>query len=182
MNPPAAPASPVNWPRRLLWIGIGLLALVVIVLIASAVVPREWAQTIGGQANGGLLSGSGLGLFYGFVFTLLPLMVLGVAVRFRASLRLWIAAVVVALVLAAPNLMTLSIVVGNGNAAHAGERIMDVEAPGFRGGSLVGGIVAAAAFGFVAYTIMSRRRAKRRADRLEGDLRRATDERDGATK
>ncbi|MCB0881393.1 MAG: hypothetical protein KDC33_04135 [Thermoleophilia bacterium] len=178
-----APQRHVNWPRRLALLGIAVVVALVVALILSAVVPREWAQTVGGQADGGLLSGSGLGLFYGFVFTLLPLLVLWLVVRLRPSVGWWVGGLVVALALAAPNLMTLSIVMGTGNAAHAGERILDVEAPGFRGGTLVGVLVAVAVTAFVVYTVQMRRRAGRRADRLEHevrDMRRARDEDDAA--
>ena len=48
--------------------------------------------------------------------------------------------------------MTLSVVFGGNSAAHAGERIMDVEAPGFRGASLVGAIIVIPVFiGVVAF-------------------------------
>jgi len=60
--------------------------------------------------------------------------------------------------------MTLSVVLGGNNAAHAGERIMDVEAPGFRGASLVGAIVAALIFvGVVVLTIQYQRRGRQLA-------------------
>ena len=57
--------------------------------------------------------------------------------------------------------MTLSVVFGGNSAAHAGERIMDVDAPGFRGASLVGSVVAALVFvGVVVLTIQYRRRGR----------------------
>lgn len=170
-TPAPAPQHHVNWPRRLALLGIAVVVAVVVALVLSAVVPREWAQAVGGQADGGLLSGTGLGLFYGFVFTLLPLLVLWLVIRLRRSMRWWVGGLLVAVALAIPNLMTLSIVLGTGNAAHAGERILDVEAPGFRGGSLVGALVAAAVTAFVVYTVQARRRARRRADRLEDEVR-----------
>jgi len=76
------------------------------------------------------------------VFTLVPLVVARQAIR-KVSLRLRVLLLAAALIAAAPNLMTLSIVVGNGNAARAGERILDVEAPGFRAGSAWGAVLAA---------------------------------------
>ena len=69
-----------------------------------------------------------------------------------------------ALLFALPNLMTLSVVFGGSSAAHAGERIMDVKAPGFRGASLVGAIIAALVFvGVVVLTIQYRRRGRQLA-------------------
>ena len=72
--------------------------------------------------------------------------------------------IVVAFVLAIPNLMTLGIVLGRGNAAHAGERILDVEAPAFRGATLAGVLIALAMGAFVGYLIASRERARNATD------------------
>ena len=120
-------------------------------LVASATVPRWWAQRVGNQVDGSLTQGTLLGLFYGFVFTLLPLAVLVLILRWRTTWRWVVFAVALAVILALPNLMTLGIVVGRGNAAHAGDRILDVEAPAFRGGTLAGALFACALIGFVAY-------------------------------
>jgi energy-coupling factor transporter transmembrane protein EcfT len=123
-------------------------------------VPRWWAQRIGNQVDGSITQGTLLGLFYGFVFTLLPLAVLVLILRWRSSWRWVVFAVVLAAILALPNLMTLGIVLGRGNAAHAGDRILDVEAPAFRGGTLAGAILAGLLVGFVAYLVVSRNRAR----------------------
>ena len=66
-------------------------------------------------------------------------------------------ALALAVLLAIPNLMTLGIVLGTGNAAHAGDRILDVEAPAFRGATLVGALIALGMVGFVGYLVVSRR-------------------------
>ena len=78
--------------------------------------------------------------------------------------------VIVAIVLAAPNLMTLGIVLGGGNAAHAGQRTLDVEAPDFRTSSLIGALVAVAALGSLAYLVVSRHHARRRGAKLHDEL------------
>lgn len=129
-------------------------------LIASATIPRWWAQRVGEQVEGSIVTGVFVGLFYGFVFTALPLLVLAAVARWRRSWRLLAAGVVVALILAIPNLMTLGIVLGRGNAAHAGERILDVEAPAFRGATLAGALLAVGLIGLVAYLLVSRGRAQ----------------------
>jgi hypothetical protein len=81
-------------------------------------------------------------------------------IRKRRSPRAWLFIVCGVVLLALPNLFTLGIVFGPGNAAHAGDRTLDVEAPGFRGASLAGALLAVAAIGFVWYLLSSRRRAR----------------------
>jgi hypothetical protein len=71
---------------------------------------------------------------------------------------------VLAIVLAGPNLLTLGIVIGSGHAAHAGERTLDVDAPGFRGASLAGAIVGALALAALEYLLVTRRWSRRRLD------------------
>jgi energy-coupling factor transporter transmembrane protein EcfT len=152
--------SEPNWSRRLLLSAIALAVVVLLGLAASATIPRWWAQRIGDQVDGSIVTGTFVGLFYGFVFTLLPLLVLAAALRWRRTWRVLAIAVGVAVVLALPNLLTLGIVVGRGNAAHAGDRILDVEAPAFRGGTLGGALLAAALVGLVSYLLVSRARSR----------------------
>ena len=119
---------------------------------------------MGDQVSGSIASGTSLGLFYGFVFTLLPLAALALGLWLIRSWKWRAAVLAVVVVLAAPNLMTLGIVLGTGSGAHAGDRILDVEAPGFRGATLAGALVAAGLVAVAWYLISSRRRALRRAD------------------
>jgi hypothetical protein len=165
MTEPVEASSDPDWRRRGLWIGGILVVLLLVGLIGSATVPRWWAHRVGDQVGGSITQGTLLGLFYGFVFTFLPIVVLLLVLRWRRTTRTVIVAFVLAVFLALPNLMTLSIVVGRGNAAHAGDRVLDVEAPAFRGGTLAGAILAVLLVGFVAYLIASRRRAHESARR-----------------
>ena len=154
-----------DWGRRALWIG-GILVVVVLAgVVASATVPRWWAHRVGDQVDGSITQGTLLGLFYGFVFTFVPIVVLLLILGWRRTTRTVVVAVVLALVLALPNLMTLGIVLGRGNAAHAGDRVLDVEAPAFRGGTLAGAILAVLLVGFVGYLVVSRRSAQESARR-----------------
>jgi hypothetical protein len=148
----------VNWPRRLIAAAVVAGLVILAGLIASATIPRWWAQRIGDQVEGSIVTGTFLGLFYGFVFTMLPLLALVIILRLRRTLGALAVAVGLALILAIPNLMTLGIVLGTGNAAHAGERILDVEAPAFRGGTLAGALIAIALVGLVSWLLVSRRR------------------------
>ena len=154
------PSRRPNWSRRLkVWGGITVAALLGL-LIGAAFIPRWWAQRVGDQANESFAGGIMLGLFYGFVFTVLPLLLIVWGIRRRRSGRMWLWILVGAGLLALPNLMTLGIVLGPGSGAHAGDRTLDVEAPGFRGATLGGALLAVAAIGFVWYLLSSRRRAR----------------------
>jgi hypothetical protein len=145
---------------------VGAAGLVLLGLwIGAAFIPRWWAHRIGDQVQGSIPAGITLGLVYGFLFTVLPLLVLLWAARRRRTWRTYVVLAAAAAVLALPNLFTLGIVLGSGNAAHAGERTLDVEAPGFRGGSLAGAIVAVLLLLGIAYLLGSRRRAREELDR-----------------
>jgi len=163
-----------DWSRRFLWAGGLLVVLVLAVLVASAPVPRWWAHRIGHQVDGSITQGTTLGLVYGFVFTFLPIVAIVLILRWRRTWKTILAAALIGVVLALPNLMTLSIVVGRGNAAHAGDRTLDVDAPAFRGASLVGAIVAGALIVFVGWLVVSRDRAHSHARRARKELEDAT--------
>jgi MFS family permease len=167
-----APGAPSPLARRALLLAGVLVAVVVAYLVATATVPRWWAQRVADQVDGSIAAGTGLGLFYGVAFTFLPLLVLSFALRRGRPWRLrgWLAGL--AVVLALPNLMTLGIVLGTGSAAHAGERILDVEGPNFRAFTLVGAIAGAVAVVGARYLMASRRRARARASELRDELRR----------
>jgi MFS family permease len=168
-QPPPSPPGPSLKKRVLLW-GSAIVAIVIAYLIAAAALPRWWSQRIGDQVDGSLSAGIGIGLFYGFVFTFIPILILTFAIRRRRSwkARGWIAAI--ALLLALPNLLTLGIVLGNSSAAHAGERTLDVQAPNFRASSLIGAIVGVLGALGVRYLMASRRRAKEREATLRDEL------------
>jgi hypothetical protein len=163
-----------NWRRQLLIAAGVVVFLVVASLVASATVPRWWAHRVGDQVNGSITTGVLVGLFYGFLFTLLPIAVLALVLRWRRTRKAITVGAVLALLLALPNLMTLGIVLGRGNAAHAGDRVLDVEAPAFRGGSLTGALLAIAFVAFVAYLVVSRKRARASAGRARSERTAAT--------
>jgi hypothetical protein len=183
-DPAATPPPPAPTPqpraaahhdrniRR--WIIIGAITFVgavILFFIGAAFLPRWWAHRIGDQIDGSATSGIGIGLFYGSVFTFVPLVVLWLGFRKRRSWKLWLATVIGAAITAIPNLLTLGIVLGRGNAAHAGERILDVEGTSFRNSSLIGAIGAAVVFVVLIVILRMRRRAKDAMHRLEGELR-----------
>lgn len=133
--------------------------------------PRWWSHRIGDQVDGSIPAGITLGLVYGFLFTVLPLLVLFWAARRRRSWKAWLVFAAIAVFLALPNLFTLGIVVGRGDAAHAGDRTLDVDAPGFRGGALAGAILAVLFIAGAKYLLAPRRRARREVERLRIEAR-----------
>ena len=166
------PVDPSDDRRRsspltiLILVGLALLFLIGL----SAFLPRWWSHRIADQANGNFASGIGLGLFYGFVFTVLALAIAWFGLRRVHSWKGRLVVLGVALLIAAPNLLTLSIVLGVGNASHAGERTLDVEAPGFRASSLIGAVCASLALVALALLLRSRRRSREDADALRAEL------------
>ncbi|MCS7006003.1 MAG: hypothetical protein RMM28_02845 [Thermoleophilia bacterium] len=160
------PAPPRGWGRRALWVLVALAAVLLLAWIGAAFIPRWWAQRVGDQVEGSIAAGITLGLVYGFLFTILPLAAVGAALRRRRGWKAYVAFAALATALAAPNLFTLGIAVGGGNAAHAGDRILDVEAPGFRGATAAGALVAALLAIVVGYLVVSRRQARAELARL----------------
>lgn len=166
-SPNAAVEPGPNWKRRLTIGGIALVVLIVFILFARAFFPRWWAQRIGSQVDQSFAGGIWWGLFYGIIFTLVPIVVLRQAFRRRFDRRWKAGIVVLAIILAIPNLLTLSIVLGEGNAAHAGQRIMDTEAPAFRWATLIGAIIGALGAALIQYLVSSRRRRGQDLDRVQ---------------
>jgi hypothetical protein len=159
-----------HWGRQIL-LALGVTVVVVAaVLIASAAVPRWWAQEIGDRVDGSITRGVYVGLFYGFVFTFLALMVLIFVMRRGRTVRAVAIGLGAALLLATPNLLTLGIVLGVGSGAHAGDRVLDVEAPAFRGATLAGAIAAALLAGTIWYLLESRDSARAGRKRAEKRL------------
>ncbi|PWD50934.1 hypothetical protein C8046_10000 [Serinibacter arcticus] len=142
---------------------IAVAVLIAVYLAASAFLPRWWAQVIGRQVDGSMGQGTAWGLFYGFLFTLVPVLVVSlVRRRWAQTWKARVIIVVVALLIALPNWLTLWIVLGGSNAAHAGERILDVQAPGFRAATLMGaiaGLLIGLTLTFTAVWVRRRRQA-----------------------
>ncbi|MHB8059398.1 MAG: permease [Gaiellaceae bacterium] len=165
-QPERTAANNPDWSKRIL-VGLALVvALVVLAFLGAAFVPRWWSHLIGRQVDGSMAVGVSLGLFYGFAFTLLPILVGRWGFHKRRPWKTWLAFAIGTVLAAAPNLMTLGIVIGTRRAAHAAERTLDVEAPGFRNASLAGAIVAVVAFLAITYLLFSRHRARERLARF----------------
>lgn len=126
--------------RIILWVVLAIV-LVGLAALAASAVPRWWAQQMGSLSDGGLARSAWWGLAFGFVFTLLPTVVIAKTVRRWKGWKAPVTWAVVAVVLAAPNLFTLWIVVGTSRAAHAAERTLDVDAPFFTAATAWGALL-----------------------------------------
>ncbi|MFF0490837.1 permease [Nocardia sp. NPDC003482] len=169
---PSGTGSAHPWRNRIIGLGLVIVVLVIAYLVLSAFIPRWWAQRVSDMSgHGSFAKGIWSGLVLGFAGTLIPLLLLLAAAlmwRRRGGRFVAGAAAVLAIVAALPNLMTLSIVAGGSNAAHAGERVLDVDAPGFRGATLVGAIVAAVLFVLLLF-LLTRRRLRKRGGKHRAD-------------
>lgn len=168
----AAPAGPApsgarwtpSWRdlvKRLLGVAAVVLVVWLLYLFLSAFLPRWWAQVIGNAVDGSFAAGAWWGIVVGAAFTVVPLLFLGQALLPRRSWEARTAFVALAVLFAIPNLLTLGIALGTSAAAHAGERILDVDGPAFRGGSawgaVIGGVIALA---IVTMSTVYRRRGE----------------------
>lgn len=134
-----------HW-RRWLIVGALLVAAgLLLFFVWTSFLPRWWAQTISRQTGGTFSGGVGWGLILGFLFTLVPLLIMGVALfRNWKYLGVRIALAVLAILLAVPNLITLSVSVAPGRANEIARTTMDVNAPWFRGATGIGAAIAGA--------------------------------------
>ncbi|MGB6181242.1 MAG: permease [Rhodococcus sp. (in: high G+C Gram-positive bacteria)] len=161
---PSNTSSSANpWKRRAILIGSGVVLLIVAYFVLSAFLPRWWSLRVEELADRTFTRGILWGLLFGIVCTFAPLMLFwgawGVRGK-RAGKQLAIGSVILAVVLAVPNLLTLTIVLGTSNAAHAGERTLDTSAPGFRGATALGAIIAVVLVALVVFAVTRRRRRK----------------------
>lgn len=150
-----------RWVRRGVMLLVVIVAAFVIYQVAASFLPRWWAQRMKDQVHGGFTRGILWGLFYGSVFTFIPITLLFQTRRRFLNWKAKIVVVIIALLLATPNWLTLSIVAGNSSAAHAGQRIMDVDVPAFRWATLIGVVIGAVvAIGMSSTSMLLSRRRK----------------------
>ncbi|WP_433193330.1 permease [Nocardia sp. CA-107356] len=160
VRPDGQKSTLATWRTRIIGALAVIAVLVGVYFILAAFIPRWWAQRIAELVGGSFSKGIGWGLAYGLLCTAIPLflLLLGAWIwKRRAGKFVAGAAALLAVIIALPNLMTLSIVLGGSSAAHAGQRILDVDAPAFRGASLAGAIVAVTVFLASACLIVWRR-------------------------
>ncbi|WP_424805369.1 hypothetical protein [Rhodococcus sp. 27YEA15] len=153
-SPATATTGMPPWAKKAIAIAGVVVALIIAYFILSAFLPRWWSQRVGSLGGKTFSAGIAWGLMFGLVCTLVPLMFFRAVWqvrRFKYARVVQIASLVLGVIFALPNLLTLTIVLGSGNAAHAGQRTLDTDAPGFRGASLLGAIIGAVLFLGIVY-------------------------------
>lgn len=142
---PVPPKKKGNWGAKIILILVALVFAVITYFVLAAFLPRWWSQTIANQVDGSISGGILAGMFYGFVFTFAAALVASIGLNKKVGWPFKIALLVLAVAISTPNLLTLGIALGTDNGAHAGQRVLDVSAPGFRSSSLVSAIAGFAA-------------------------------------
>lgn len=171
--------APHSWVKRIVMAIVIVGVVYIAYLMSAAFFPRWWARQVKDLGGGNMTPSVLWGAFFGFLFTFIPLMLAFQIRRKALNWKFKIATLVVALLIAAPNLLTLAIVLGNSNAAHDASRVLSDNAPGFRWATLLAAIAGAAAAVFVAGSGITRRRRKAEVERLKGErdeLKRSRDE------
>ncbi|MET3175205.1 UNVERIFIED_ORG: glucan phosphoethanolaminetransferase (alkaline phosphatase superfamily) [Arthrobacter sp. UYCu721] len=164
-HPQETPGKKANWAARIILGAVALVVLSITYFAFAAILPVWWANVIRNQVQGNLGAGILVGMFYGFVFTFVPLLVAWQAMR-KAVIWPWKLVILVAAVaLASPNLLTAGIMFGSSQAAHNGQRILGTEATWFPLWTQIGAIAAAVIFvvGVVLWRIWRQRGRKMKA-------------------
>ncbi|MDO5751644.1 hypothetical protein [Arthrobacter sp.] len=105
------------WLWRTILGAIVAVVLVVGYLIASVTVPLMWANSIRDQVGGQLGNSIPLGMFYGFTFTFVPILIAWQAHHKKLNKWVRISLVSLGVLLTIPNLLTLGVLYGNTQTA-----------------------------------------------------------------
>lgn len=167
---PGARTGFETWIRRV--VVVLVLAVVAFILwrIFATAVPRSWAQHMARQVDSKMTRGIFWGLFYGFMCSFIPVLVAWQARRHFLNWVWKLVVVVLALVLAAPNLLTLGISLGDNSASDAAWLKLTTDAPGFQWSSLFGAIAGVVLALVVILTGVTMRRRKSQVGQLKGQL------------
>ncbi|MFF1830956.1 hypothetical protein [Paenarthrobacter sp. NPDC058040] len=140
------PGKKRNWGVKIILIIVALLVAVAAYFILGAILPRWWSDVIAGQIRRDLGASVLVGMFYGFVFTFIPLVVAWQATHKAVKWPLKIVILLLAVALATPNLLTAGIVFGSTESAHAGQRTLSVDAGFFTTWTAISAVAAAVIF------------------------------------
>ncbi|MGG5175611.1 hypothetical protein ACQQCD_11470 [Pseudarthrobacter sp. J1763] len=160
-----------NWVAKLVLIVVAIAIAVVAYFILAAILPRWWADTIAGQIKRDLGASILVGVFYGFVFTFVPLLVAWQATNKRVSWPWKFVIVLIAVAIATPNLLTAGILIGSSESAHAGQRTLSIDAGFFSTWTTISAIAAAVIFVILLILWTAWRRNRRTVKRLKTEQR-----------
>ncbi|YCH09484.1 hypothetical protein ACTAQJ_07920 [Arthrobacter sp. alpha11c] len=135
-----------NWGVKIILILVALLVAVAAYFILGAILPRWWSDVVAGQIRRDLAASVLVGMFYGFVFTFIPLVVAWQATHKAVSWPWKIVILLAAVAIATPNLLTAGIVFGSTESAHAGQRTLSVDAGFFTTWTAISAVAAAVIF------------------------------------
>ncbi|WP_026542478.1 hypothetical protein [Paenarthrobacter nicotinovorans] len=141
-----------NWGAKIILILVALLVAVAAFFILGAILPRWWSDVIAGQIKRDLGASVLVGMFYGFVFTFIPLLVAWQATRKAVTWPWKIVILLVAVAIATPNLLTAGIAFGATESAHAGQRTLSVDAGFFTTWTAISAVAAVVVF--IAVTVL----------------------------
>jgi len=170
--PEVRAGPPVSWGNRVIALVVVLVALVAGWFVAAGSLPSWWARRVGGVSDGSGVIAVAAGLACGVAFTVLPLLLVRVVLGRRPGFATRIVALVVAVVLALPDLVTLMTTIGADEQTRTARQVLDLLAPGFRGATLAGAVLGAVAVLAVWVLLASRRRRGRRLAAAREELHR----------
>ena len=174
LTPEAEAAPPArqrrDWFSRLILWSTAVVLGVSLVVIGAAYLPGWWADRVADVVAGNRTAGVLGGFACGLAFTALPLVVARSAVRRGLVRTERLLRVVVAVMLAVPNLLTLGVVIRGGSTGALARAVLDARGPGFRGmtlpGALLGAVIVVGAWVLLA----ERRRRLHELDDLRTKL------------
>lgn len=168
----AAPAQEQrrDWFSRLILWSAAVVLGVSLVVIGAAYLPGWWADRVADVVAGNRTAGVLGGFACGLAFTALPLIVLRSAVRRGLVLTERLLRVVVAVLLAVPNLLTLGVVIRGGPPGALARAVLDARGPGLRGATLLGAVLGAVIVVAAWVLLAGRRRRLHELDDLRTKL------------
>ncbi|MGC0271808.1 hypothetical protein ACO0LV_02275 [Pseudactinotalea sp. Z1739] len=129
---------PPAWLRTSALVTASAVLIILLVAVAAATLPSWWTSTVGRQIDGVSAAGILWGLFYGVVFTLVPMVLILVAIRVRWHWKVRLGVGAGALLLLLPNLLTLAVSLGLSDSTRTARTVLTVQAPNFGVATLIG--------------------------------------------
>ncbi|WP_159620528.1 hypothetical protein [Ruania rhizosphaerae] len=168
----AKPASgaPPAWIRTVTTVSGAVLLAIVLFVLGSALLPGWWAAVVTGWVGGVASAGVLVGLLCGAVFTLVPVAIGFIAVRWHRPWRTRLIIGGVALLLTLPLVLTIAIDVASTTAALDAKIDMQIGAPSFTGATYTGALGSAAVATVLILLLLRWRRSRKEVRALRGTV------------